>query len=308
MSEQTLSTSPSFASGRAQLAASSARRKRNKNIEAALAHVILIAFVIFALFPVVWIVSASFKPREEVFSTEINIIPQTITTANYAYVFNYKGNQDKNLFIVWLGNSVFYALNTTVIGVFFAVGAAYGLSRYKFFGRRPILIAFLVTQMFPGAILIVPLYNILNNLHLLNNAIGLVLAYSTTALPFSVWMLKGFMDTLPFDLEEAALVDGAGPFRTFFRIILPLAIPGIAVVTFYNFIAAWNEYLLAVTFMTGDDKKTLAVGMNNFISQFAAEWQYMAAMSVIITIPVMIGFFLAQRYLISGLTAGAVKG
>jgi len=142
----------------------------------------------------------------------------------------------------------------------------------------------------------------------LNSWAGLTLAYCTVALPFSVWMLKGFFDAIPYDLEEAAIVDGCTPFGAYWRITLPLALPGIAVVGFFNFMTAWNEFMLALTFMSGETSKTLPVGLRGFIFQFNTDWHYMAAGSVLVTIPVMFVFFFAQRGLISGLTAGGVKG
>jgi arabinogalactan oligomer/maltooligosaccharide transport system permease protein len=291
------------------------RRNRQLLIDI-VTHGILIAFVIFALFPIYWVLSASFKPREEIFSTELYLFPQHFTFDNYVHVTTVSTKistkdgslQDTNLFLRWLLNSIIVAGNTTLIGVIFAATASYALSRFKFLGRGGVLAAFLITQMFPGAILIIPLYNLLNQFGLLNNWFGLVLAYCTIALPFSVWMLKGFFDTIPYDLEEAATVDGTSPFGAFWRIILPLTLPGIAVVAFFNFMTAWNEFLLAFTFMSTDVNYTLPVGLRTFISQFDAQWQYMAACAVIITVPVLIGFFFTQKYLVSGLTSGSVKG
>ncbi len=213
-----------------------------------------------------------------------------------------------HVFWRWGLNSLGIALITTFIGVFLAASCAYALSRFKFPGRGGVLTSFLVTQMFPGAILIIPLYNLLKEFGLLNSWAGLTLAYCTVALPFSVWMLKGFFDAIPYDLEEAAIVDGCTPFGAYWRITLPLALPGIAVVGFFNFMTAWNEFMLALTFMSGETSKTLPVGLRGFIFQFNTDWHYMAAGSVLVTIPVMFVFFFAQRGLISGLTAGGVKG
>ncbi len=290
-------------------------RTQQKLLADAATHIILLIAVTIAIFPVLWILSTSFKPKEEVFSTDLHLLPQTFTLDNYAHVMGLttkisgpEGSEEVNLFVRWLLNSTLVAVNTTIIGVVLAATAAYAFSRFKFLGRRAALMTFLVTQMFPGAILIVPLYNLLNQMGLLNSWPGLVVAYCTTALPFSVWMLKGFFDTIPMDLEESATVDGASPIGAFFYIILPLTLPGIAVVAFYNFMTSWNEFLLALTFMTGEASQTLPVGMRRFVFQFATDWHYMAACAVIITIPVMVGFFFAQRYLISGLTQGAVKG
>jgi arabinogalactan oligomer / maltooligosaccharide transport system permease protein len=170
------------------------------------------------------------------------------------------------------------------------------------------LLSFLITQMFPGVILLIPLYNLFVSLGLYDNIFGLVIAYATTALPFSVWMLRNFFDAVPKELDEAARVDGLGPFRTFWRIVLPLTIPGIAVVGFFNFMASWNEFMMAFTILQSDSNLTLPVGIQRFVFQTGADWQYLTAAAVLVTIPVLVIFIWAQRYLISGLTGGSVKG
>jgi arabinogalactan oligomer/maltooligosaccharide transport system permease protein len=291
--------------------------KRRAFIADAATHAILIIVCIIMLFPAFWVISTSFKTQQEIESSKITLVPETFTLGNYDHVLNGltgrvnvpgEGRREVNLFWSWGWNSLRAALFTTVIGVLLAATTAYAFSRFQFRGRRLALMLFLITQMFPGAILIIPLYNLLNELNLLNRLEGLILAYCTVALPFSVWMLKGFFDAIPYDLEEAAIVDGCSPFGAYWRIALPLTLPGIAVVAFFNFMTAWNEFMLALTFMTGEANKTLPVGLRNFVFQFNTDWHYMAAGSVLVTIPVMIGFFYAQRYLISGLTSGGVKG
>jgi arabinogalactan oligomer/maltooligosaccharide transport system permease protein len=200
------------------------------------------------------------------------------------------------------------ALLTTVIGVFLAATAAYAFSRYRFPGYRAGLMALLVVQMFPGVILLVPIYKIVVDLGLLDTKASLVLAYTTFALPFCVWMLKGYFDTIPFSLEEAGRIDGLTPFGTFWRIVMPLSLPGIAVTAFFMFITAWNEVLFANVFLTESESYTLPIGLRTYVFQFEQQYGWLTAGAVIVTIPAMIVFLFAQRYLVSGLTRGGVKG
>ncbi len=264
-------------------------------------HLILIAFAIWSIFPVFWTLVSSFKPADKVFSTEIKLIDSP-TFDNYAQLL---GRAD---FLRWAFNSMFVAACTTVIGVFLAATCAYALSRFRFRGRSASLYMFLVAQMFPGIIVLVPLYQIFTSLKLLDTPWALILSYSTIAIPFCILMLKGFFDTIPYELEEAGRVDGLGIFGSFWRIVVPLSIPGLAVTAFYSFITAWNEFLFARSFLTSKDALTLPVGMATFIDPFNQPWNLLTAGSVLITIPVMIMFYVAQRYLISGLATGGVKG
>lgn len=263
------------------------------------AHMVMIITVVICLFPLVVVISTSFKLPNDVF--DLKIIPSHPTLSNYQYVLS--GD-----FLTWLGNSLKIGLMTTVVGLAFAAPAAYAMSRWQFIGKRGLLLLFLVTQMFPAMLLIVPLYILFAQLNLLDNIFGLVIAYATTAVPFSVWMLKNFFDTVPKELDEAARVDGLGPFQTFWRVVLPLTIPGVAVVGFFNFMTAWNEFMLAYTFLQSDSKLTLAVGIQRYVHDFGADWHYLTAAAVLVTIPVLIVFIWAQRYLVTGLTGGSVKG
>jgi arabinogalactan oligomer / maltooligosaccharide transport system permease protein len=211
-------------------------------------------------------------------------------------------------FLRYALNSALLALGTTVVGVFLSCTAAYALSRFRFPGRRAGLAAFLVVQMFPSTLLLIPLYVLLNKLHLLNTLAGLVLVYATTAIPFCVWTLKGYFDTLPRELEEAARIDGASAWGVFFRVVLPLSRPAIAVTALFSFMTAWNEFILAGTFMTDERSYTLPVLLHNYIGEHHAEWGHFAAGAILTSLPVMALFYLLQRYLVGGLTAGAVKG
>jgi len=256
-----------------------------------------------AVFPVVWLLLTSLKPASAVLAPKLELFHQP-TLANYREVLSGNGG----LFWHWLANSTLAALGTTAVGVFLAATAAYAFSRYRFPGYRPMLSVFLVTQMFPAIILLVPLFNILSSLHLVNSLPGLVIAYATTAVPFCVYMLKGYFDTIPFELEEAGRVDGLGPFGSFWRIVVPLSRPGLAVTGFYSFLTAWNEFMVANVLLTGDTKQTLPIGISRYIDQFRADWNLLTAAAMLILVPALVVFFFAQRYLVSGLTAGGTKG
>jgi arabinogalactan oligomer / maltooligosaccharide transport system permease protein len=268
-------------------------------------HVILLIACAIALFPVLWIISTSFKNQFDVLSTEIELIPREPTLENYQALFD-PSTATGGYFWNWFGNSLLIATLTTILSVFLAATAAYALSRYRFFGKRGATSFFLTSQMFPAVILLVPLFQLLAiRLGLLNTPWALVLAYATTAIPFCVLMLKSYFDTLPVELEEAAKIDGLGPFGAFWKIVIPLSTPGIAVTAFYAFITAWNEFLFALVFLTRPEAFTLPIGVRLFINQ---NWGGTMALSVVVTIPVVIFFYIAQRYLISGLSTGGIKG
>jgi len=208
----------------------------------------------------------------------------------------------------WLWNSVLVSGGTTAVGLLLATTGAYGFSRFMFRGKRWSMLSFVVVQMFPGAIILIPYYVLMYQLGLINQLLGLVIMYSVTALPFVLWFLKGFFDTIPVDLEEAAMVDGTTRTGALWRIIVPLATPAIAVAALFSFLSAWNEWLLAFTFMTSSANYTLPVGVSSFINPPQVDWNSFAAISILISLPVAVLFLVFQKYLVSGLTKGAVKG
>jgi arabinogalactan oligomer/maltooligosaccharide transport system permease protein len=190
-----------------------------------------------------------------------------------------------------------------------ACTAAYAFSRFRFPGRRAGLMSFLVSQMFPGTLMLIPLYIlIVKVLGLGSSYIGLVVVYAITAIPFCVWMLKGYFDTIPRELEESAIMDGASAATVFFRIVLPLAKPAVAVTALFSFMTAWNEFIQAATFMDKETMYTAPVGLRFFVGGFTQEWGYFSAGAIITAIPIVVLFLFLQKYLVSGLTAGAVKG
>ncbi|MGP3975041.1 sugar ABC transporter permease [Streptomyces sp. 8N114] len=251
-----------------------------------------------ALLPPLWLLVTSFKPKSESFTTAL---VQNFTFANYQHVV-----ADTH-FLTWFGNSLIVVIGTTVVGVLIAATTGYALSRFRFPGMRPLMWVLLITQMFPMAVLIVPLYNTMAKLGLLNQPLGLIITYLTIAVPFCAWMMKGFFDTIPVDIDESGRVDGLSPFGTFWRLILPLAKPGIAVTGFYTFVTAWAEVAYATAFMTGEENLTLAGGLQTFVNRYGSDWGSMTAAAVVIAVPAAVVFGFAQRHLVGGLTAGATK-
>ena len=276
------------------------RSTRSKGRTVAL-HAALITASFAAVFPVVWILLASFKPGQFVRSSTITLV-KSPTLANYQYVLF------ETEFPRWFLNSVVVAAFTMIFGISMSATAGYAMSRFRFPGKRTLMWTFLITQMFPVAILIVPVYTVMSRLGLINTPVSLIIAYCTIAVPFCAWMLKGYFDTIPMDLDEAGRVDGLGPFGTFWRIVIPLARPGLAVTMFYTFLTAWGEVAYASAFMQTGSRFTLAYGLQQFVPRFNPQWEYLSAAAILVTAPAAIVFFLAQKHLVAGLTAGGTKG
>ncbi|WUV84632.1 carbohydrate ABC transporter permease [Streptomyces sp. NBC_01476] len=262
-------------------------------------HATLIAASATAVFPVLWIVFISLGPSSA--WQQPGEVVHHLGLENYRFVLLHSD------FPTWFLNSVIVAAATTVVGVLIAASAGYAISRMRFPGHRSLMWTFLITQMFPVAVLIVPLYNLLAQLDLLDTYLGLVLVYCTIAVPFCAWMLKGYFDTIPREIDEAGRVDGLNPFGTFWRLIVPLARPGLAVTAFYTFLTAWGEVAYSNQFMRGGHT-TLAVGIRTFAADQRADWGSLTAASVVIAIPAGLVFLLVQRHLVTGLTAGGTKG
>ena len=284
-----------------------ASKAKIKGGDSLLTHVALVTIIAVTIFPVLWVIKMAFTDQQG-FTLSINPFPEDPTIVNFKNVLMTKGDHGEWLFGQQLLNSVIVSAATTIMGIFMACTAGYAFSRFKFPGRRMGLLSFLVSQMFPGTLMMVSLYIILDKLNLLDNLLGLVLVYSTIAIPFCVWMLKGYFDTIPKELEESALIDGASQFTIFWRIILPLAKPAVAVTALFSFMTAWNEFILAATFMESPGTKTLPVVLQNYVGQYDTKWGLFAAGAVVVSIPVIALFFALQKYLVGGLTAGSVKG
>ncbi|MBC2902527.1 sugar ABC transporter permease [Streptomyces cupreus] len=278
------------------------RRRGERSLAASAAsHGILIAASLIALFPIAWLVFLSLGPDKDDYLHPGDIWGK-MTLDNYSFVL-----QETNFFD-WLTSTLIVSLGTTVIGVMIAATTGYAVSRMRFPGYKKFMWVLLVTQMFPIAVLIVPMYQIMSELQLIDSYLGLILVYCSTAVPYCAWLLKGYFDTIPFEIDEAGRVDGLSPFGTFLRLILPLAKPGLAVAGFYSFITAFGEVAFASTFMLSDTKYTFAVALQTFVSEHDAQRQLMAATAVLIAIPVSAFFYLVQKNLVTGLTAGGTKG
>lgn len=279
-------------------------------------HLFVLMIVIVTLYPVLFVITIAFSggqtlsiadlPQDPTIADRLRAIvpwPENVSIENFRSLF---ADQP---FARWLLNSIVISLATTVVGVFLASTAAYAFSRFRFPGRRAGLMMFLVSQMFPATLMLIPLYIlIVQVLGLESSYVGLVLMYAQTAIPLCVWMMKGYFDTIPKELEESALIDGASQSTIFFRIVLPLAKPAVAVTALFSFMTAWNEFVQAATFMNKEQMYTAPVGLRFFVSGFSEQWGYFAAGSIIAAIPVVFLFLFLQKYLVSGLTAGAVKG
>jgi len=279
-------------------------------------HLFLLVMVVITVYPILWVFTIAFSgqqglaladvPADPTFGDRLRAVvpwPESMTLSNFTAVFR------EQPFGRWLVNSAIISAATTALGVSLACSSAYAFSRFKFPGRRAGLMSFLVSQMFPGTLMMIPLYIIIVKwLGLGSTWLGLIVVYTMTAIPFCVWMLKGYFDTIPRELEESALIDGASPARVFFQIVLPLARPAIAVTALFSFMTAWNEFIQAATFMDKETMYTAPVGLRFFVGGFQQQWGYFAAGAIITAIPVVVLFFFLQRFLVSGLTAGAVKG
>jgi arabinogalactan oligomer/maltooligosaccharide transport system permease protein len=267
-----------------------------------LIHLALIISSAIAVYPILRVISVSLRPGDRLLSTSLAIIPEDATLQAYKTVILEKD------FLLWLWNSLTITVSTAIVGVILAASGAYAFSRWKFPGRAPGLIFLLTTQMIPAAMLMVPIYILAARLGLINTYRGLAIAYSVSSVPFSIWILKGYYDTIPRDLEEAAMIDGAGRMGTFYRIILPLSTPALAIVFLFNFMTAWNDYLLARIMLQKAEMFTWTLGLWTLAGQFRVEWGNFSAASILISIPVMALFLYSSKWLISGLTLGAVKG
>ncbi len=267
-----------------------------------LIYTILIAVTLITVYPIVRVIGISLRPGDMLHTTSLRLIPENATLASYRELFF---NQP---FLRWLANSTLVSFTVTILGVSLASTAGYAFSRYRFIGREVGMIAVITTQMFPVTMLLLPLFLMLLHLKIYDTFLGLVIAYSATALPFCIWQMKGYYDTIPVSLEEAARIDGCTQWRTFYLIVLPLASPALVITALFSFMSAWSEYLVAAVLINDKSLYTLPLGLKLFQSAFETQWGLYSAGAVVVSIPVMILFLMLSRWLVSGLTLGSVKG
>lgn len=276
--------------------------RKESPLERMLIHGVLILACLIALYPALRVLTISLRPGNRVLSTSLAIIPPDASFENYKAVLFEKE------FLRWLWNSLIITCSTAVIGVILASTSAYAFSRWNFPGRTAGLIFLLTTQMIPAVMLLVPIYILAAKLELINSWVGLVVAYSVTSIPFSIWILKGYYDTVPIELEQAAMIDGTSQLGAFYRMVLPLSTPALSIVFLFNFMSAWNDFVLARVMLQQEEMYTWPLGLFRMMQQFQAQWGMFAAGSLMVTIPVMTLFMASSKFLVSGLTLGATKG
>ncbi|KAA3509527.1 MULTISPECIES: carbohydrate ABC transporter permease [Agrobacterium] len=262
----------------------------------------LLLYIVFALFPLFWLLKVSVTPNDLLYSEGVRMWPSHATLDHYRYVI------ENSAFPTFFKNSVIVAGSTAVAVTILSSLAGYALSRFRFRGKFWIIGLMLVTQMFPLVMLVAPIFKMLSPLGLTNSLTGLVIVYTAFNVPFATFLMQSFFDGIPKDLEEAAMIDGATRFMAFRQIILPLTLPGIAATLGFVFTAAWSELLFALMLISGNESATFPVGLLTFVSKFSVDFGQMMAAGVLALIPACLFFLLIQRYLVQGLTAGAVKG
>jgi len=281
-----------------------------KNI---IVYILVIVLLTVILFPFYWMFTSSLKPIEEILTRNPTLVPIHPTLSNYMDLINpaalYGGwERGGRFFLIFIQNSLIVAGGSTVISVFLSVLGGYSLARFRYRGRELIAGSMLFVYMFPGVLLLVPMYELMSKAHLLDTHLSLIMVYVTFSAPFSVWLLRSFLETIPVEIEEAAMVDGTSRLGAFFRVILPLAGPGIVTVATFSFITAWGEYMFSAILMFKDTMKTVPTGLAMYMGYQYIEWGMLLTGSVIAVIPVLLLFLPLANLFLKGLTAGAVKG
>lgn len=278
------------------------RRGGVERVQAPLAHAVLLALGLIVVFPFYWMLVTSLKSEDQMRSLASMFWPSPAVLDNYRQLLG------KTEFGAWYGNSIIVAVSSTLVATAIGTLGAYALARLRFSGRAFMASATLITYLVPPSILFIPLYAQIRNLGLADSLTGLIAAYPSFTVPFVTWLLMGYFESIPLELEEAAMIDGATRFGAFRRVILPLAAPGVLAAALFAFTQAWNEFLYALVFITDVKLRTLPVGLSTFITGDVYGWGFLMAGAVLTTLPVVAAYAYLQRYMVEGLTAGSVKG
>jgi ABC-type glycerol-3-phosphate transport system permease component len=258
--------------------------------------------VVSTAFPFFWMISTSFKPLQEIFVSPPRFLPDEFTLANFERLF------EQTRFLTYFRNSIFVSLATVILTITIGSAGAYSLTRFRFYGREKIASLILFTYMFAPIMIVIPFYVLIKKIGLANTHIALIMAYTAFCLPFSLWLLRAFFQSIPLALEKAALIDGASRFQAVIYVVLPSALPGIIATSIFTFILAWNDYIFVRILITSDELKTLSVGIADLYNATVIDWGMIMAGIMLITVPILIFFVFVQRYLIAGWGAGAMKG
>jgi multiple sugar transport system permease protein len=278
------------------------RGARAGGVQTGMSYAVLVILAVLVLFPFYWMTITSFKNEEQMRSLVSMFWPRPLVGENYQQLLS------KTDFVAWYGNSATVAIASTLVATAVGTIGAYALARLKFLGRGFMASATLITYLVPPSILFIPLYAQMRNLGLANSLAGLIAAYPSFTVPFVTWLLMGYFESIPEELEEAAMIDGATRFGAFYRVVLPLSAPGVLAAGLYAFTQAWNEFLYALVFITDGRLRTLPVGLASFITGDVYGWGYLMAGAVLTTLPVIAAYIYLQKYMVEGLTAGSVKG
>ncbi len=282
------------------------RRRKQFDMWRWIGRVFLTLLLIFAVVPMLWMVLTSIKTQFAALQYPPEWWPSNPTLSQYVTLLSPSSDIGRE-FLHYMVNSIWISTATTILGVLVAVPAAYAFSRFRFPGRQWLFYSVLLRNMFPAVVFLMPLFILMRWLRLVNSGWSLVLTYLTFGLPLSIWLLKGFYDNIPVQLEQAARIDGATRFQAFFQVVMPLSSPGIIATAIYSFIIAWNEYVYALTFLNSQSKLTLPVGLQRFFTEYTTNWPGLMAASFIMSVPVVVMFLILQKYFVRALTEGAVK-
>ena len=278
--------------------------KKITGIRNIMLNILSVLLLCLLLFPLFWIVVTSLKTEKEIFQIPPTLFPRVLNTKSYVAQV---ATGDFNMFQSF-GNSLVISVGATLIAVVLAVPASYGIAKYHFKGKKAILLSFLVTQMLPVSVLLTPMFILFKNTHVYNTPVAAILADATIGIPFSVLILKNYFASIPKELEEAAYIDGCNRFTAFIRVLIPIAKPGVVVCSVFSFLYAWGDLAYGMTFIIDQTKRPITAGIFNFMGQYGTKWSYLTAFAVVTIILVALIFIFMQKYIISGMTSGAVKG